>query len=454
MFFGKNRLINRVNKNFLKFFQQNIIFDCITYVNTKNTENFSKKKGIKEMKKFTKIIPAVMLAASLATTAFAAPNAINVNNSELEGISYIVNEGKTMIPVRAICEKLGFAVEYDNNSHIVTLVKLPVTISFLPTVDGYTFARTAPLKLGTEPILVNDRTYVPVEFITEILKGEYAVDGDTINISYGEEAKEEVAQPESAKAVVTVVEIGEDSVTVMDEVRGEVVVFADEATVITDAEGKAIALKDIDASKKLSVEYGAAMTMSIPPQTTAVSISVLEEAAEVQGAETVKATASVVEIGEGFVTVMDYVRGEVVVHITEETKITDKDGKAIALADIDMSKEFEVEYAPAMTMSLPPQTTGIALVQTDSEGKDVVDGSVCEIIAEDGKVTAVVVGEKENPMTQTVLNLGEDTKVVTAEGAEAKIEDVKEGAFIRALASKMTTRSIPAQKPCYTITIQ
>ena len=52
-------------------------------MNTKNTENFSKKKGIKEMKKFTKIIPAVMLAASLATTAFAAPNAINVNNSEL-----------------------------------------------------------------------------------------------------------------------------------------------------------------------------------------------------------------------------------------------------------------------------------------------------------------------------------------------------------------------------------
>ena len=406
------------------------------------------------MKKIAKIIPAVMLAASMATTAIAAPNAINVNNSALDGISYIVNEGKTMIPVRAICEKLGFAVEYDNASHIVTLVKLPVTISFLPTEDGYTFARTAPLRLGTNPILVNDRTYVPVEFITEILKGEYAVDGDTISIRYGEEAKEEVAQPETAKAEVTVVEIGEESITVLDEVLGEVVVFADEATVITDASGKAIALKDIDASKKLSVEYGAAMTMSIPPQTTSVSISVMGETVEAPAAETVKATASIVEIGEGSVTVMDYVRGEVVVHITEETKITDKEGKKIALSNIDMSKEFEVEYAPAMTMSLPPQTTGIALVQTDAEGKDVVDGEVCEIIAEGGKVTAVVVGEKENPMTQTVLNLGEDTKIVTAEGTEAKIADVKEGAYIRALASKMTTRSIPAQKPCYTITIQ
>ncbi len=401
------------------------------------------------MKKLTKIIPAVMLSATLATSAFAAPNAINVNNAELDGISYIVNEGKTMIPVRAVCEKLGFEVEYDNDSHIVTLVKLPVTISFLPTADGYTFARTAPLKLGTDPILVNDRTYVPVEFVTEILKGEYAVEGDVVSIRYGEEA-----QPETAKAVVAAVEIGEDYVTVMDEIRGEVVVFVDEATVITDASGKSIALKDIDASKKLAVEYGPAMTMSIPPQTTAVSIAQTEEIAQVQTVETIKATASVVEIGESSVTVMDYVRGEVVVYITEETKITDKDGKEIALADVDMSKEFEVEYAPAMTMSIPPQTTGIKLVQTDVEGKDVVEGDVCKIIGEDGKITAVVVGDKENPMAQIVLNLGEDTNIMTAEGEEAKLEDVNEGTYIRALASKMTTRSIPAQKPCYTITIQ
>ena len=317
------------------------------------------------MKKITKIIPAVMLAASLATTALAAPNAINVNSSELEGVSYIVNEGKTMIPVRAICEKLGFAVEYDDASHIVTLVKLPVTISFLPTVDGYTFARTAPLKLGTDPILINDRTYVPVEFITEILKGEYTIDGDVVSIRYGEEVKQEETQ-----------------------------------------------------------------------------------------AETVKAVATIVEIGDGFVTVMDYVRGEVVVHIAEDTKIVDEDGKAIALADIDMSKEFTVEYAPAMTMSIPPQTTGIKLVQTDAEGKDVVEGEVCEIIAENGKVTAVVVGEKEDPMTQIVLNLGEDTEIAATDGADTKIDDVKEGTYIRALASKMTTRSIPAQKPCYSITIQ
>ena len=78
------------------------------------------------MKKFTKIIPAVMLAASMATTAIAAPNAIKVNNSELEGISYIVNEGNTMIPVRAVCEKLGFeSLEFQSLEGIIKAIGLP-----------------------------------------------------------------------------------------------------------------------------------------------------------------------------------------------------------------------------------------------------------------------------------------------------------------------------------------
>lgn len=318
------------------------------------------------MKKFNKIIPVAMLAATLTTSAFAAPNAINVNNTELDGISYIVNEGKAMIPVRAVCEQLGFEVEYDNESHIVTLVKLPVTVTFLPTQDGYTFARTAPMMLGTDPILVNNTTYVPAEFVNEILKGEYSIAGDVLNIKYGETVEENV---------------------------------------------------------------------------------------EVQPAETVTATASIAEIGENFVTVMDYVRGEVVVYIDDKTEIVDKDGKAIDLAELDVDKELTVEYAPAMTMSLPPQTTGIKIAQTDAEAKDVVDGEVCEIIAEDGKITGIAVGDKKDPMNQIVLNVADETTVTTAEGTAAKLEDIQEGAYIRGLASRITTRSIPAQKPCYSITV-
>ncbi len=319
------------------------------------------------MKNIKKIVIAAIAATTLAATAFAAPNAITVNNQALEGISYIVNEGKAMLPVRAICEKLGFTVEYDEPTDTVTLVKLPVTISFVPTVDGYTFARTAPMKLGTDPILVNDRTYVPVEFFKEIIPGSYTEQDGTISITWGEEAAE--AQPEQ----------------------------------------------------------------SAP--------------------ETVIATCSIKEIAKESILVADYERGEVVVFVTDETVITDKDGKAVKAAELDINSEYTIEYAPAMTMSLPPQVAAIKITQSVNEAKDVVEGEVCEILSENGKVTAFAIGNSENPAEQTVLNIADETSIKGADGQDFKAEDIKVGSYIRAITSTMTTRSLPPQKAAFAITV-
>ena len=323
------------------------------------------------MKNIKKIIPAVIAAAALTTSAFAAQSTITVNNQALEGTSYIVNEGKAMLPVRAICEKLGFTVEYDEPTDTVTLVKLPVTISFVPTVDGYTFARTAPMKLGTDPILVNDRTYVPQEFFTEIINSTYTEENGVISISWGDET----------------------------------------ATVIPEQS-----------------------TEEIAPQT-------------------VIATCSIKDITEKSILVADYERGEVVVFVTDETIITDKDGKAVKAADLDMNFEYTIEYAPAMTMSLPPQVTAIKITQTANEAKDVVEGEVCEILSEDGKVTAIAIGNIQNPTEQTVLNIADETSIKGADGQDFKAEDIKAGSYIRAITSTMTTRSLPPQKAAFVITV-
>lgn len=317
------------------------------------------------MKNIKKILMATLVVAILITSAFAASNSIIVNEQPLEGASYIVNEGRIMLPVRAICEKLGFTVEYDEPSDTVMLVKLPVTVTFVPTVDGYTFARTAPMKLGVAPILVNDRTYVPVEFFKEIIPGTLTVENDVVSISWGEE----------------------------------------------------------------TVEVDVVMN------------------------ETVEAVCSIKEITDEYIMVADYERGEVMAFVTDETLITDKDGNIVTKADLDINSEYVIEYAPAMTMSLPPQVTALKLTQTANEAKDVVDGQVCEVIAENDVVTAIVIGDKENPVLQTALNVSEQTTFKDAEGNAVTVDQIKVDSYIRAITSTMTTRSIPAQKAAYEITI-
>ena len=317
------------------------------------------------MKNIKKILMATLVVAILITSAFAASNSIIVNDQPLEGASYIVNEGRIMLPVRAICEKLGFTVEYDEPSDTVMLVKLPVTVTFVPTVDGYTFARTAPMKLGVAPILVNDRTYVPVEFFKEIIPGTLTVENDVVSISWGEE----------------------------------------------------------------TVEVDVVMN------------------------ETVEAVCSIKEITDEYIMVADYERGEVMAFVTDETLITDKDGNIVTKADLDINSEYVIEYAPAMTMSLPPQVTARKLTQTANEAKDVVDGQVCEVIVENDVVTAIVIGDKENPVLQTALNVSEQTTFKDAEGNAVTVDQIKVDSYIRAITSTMTTRSIPAQKAAYEITI-
>ena len=317
------------------------------------------------MKNIKKILMATLVVAILITSAFAASNSIIVNEQPLEGASYIVNEGRIMLPVRAICEKLGFTVEYDEPSDTVMLVKLPVTVTFVPTVDGYTFARTAPMKLGVAPILVNDRTYVPVEFFKEIIPGTLTVENDVVSISWGEE----------------------------------------------------------------TVEVDVVMN------------------------ETVEAVCSIKEITDEYIMVADYERGEVMAFVTDETLITDKDGNIVTKADLDINSEYVIEYAPAMTMSLPPQVTALKLTQTANEAKDVVDGQVCEVIAENDIVTSIVIGDKENPVLQTALNVSEQTTFKDAEGNAVTVDQIKVDSYIRAITSTMTTRSIPAQKAAYEITI-
>lgn len=85
--------------------------------------------------------------------------------------------GHQILPVRAIAEAMGLEVEWDNDLRAVTVGTVPMGVNFRIDVDSYNKSRMTPFTFGQAPVLVGDKTYVPVEFFTEILEAEVTIDG-------------------------------------------------------------------------------------------------------------------------------------------------------------------------------------------------------------------------------------------------------------------------------------
>lgn len=93
---------------------------------------------------------------------------IVVNDKAIEAPSAYTNEdGVVMVPLRAIAEALEYDVKWDASLNSVMIGK---GISLKIGEDNYNYMKTAPIKLGTAPELVEGKTFVPLKFFKEVLR--------------------------------------------------------------------------------------------------------------------------------------------------------------------------------------------------------------------------------------------------------------------------------------------
>lgn len=93
---------------------------------------------------------------------------IVVNGEEIEAPTPFINESDmVMVPLRPVAEALGFEINWDDETKSVMVGK---GISLKIGEDYYVYMRTAPITLGHAPILVDERTYVPMSFFKEVLR--------------------------------------------------------------------------------------------------------------------------------------------------------------------------------------------------------------------------------------------------------------------------------------------
>lgn len=76
-----------------------------------------------------------------------------------------VENGRTLVPLRAIFEALGATVQWDEATQTVTAAKGDVTVKL--TVGGKAFKNDAEVTLDVPAKVVNGRTLVPLRFVGE-----------------------------------------------------------------------------------------------------------------------------------------------------------------------------------------------------------------------------------------------------------------------------------------------
>ena len=89
---------------------------------------------------------------------------INVNQDD------IITQGeKVYIPVRKYAESLGFEVTWYGEDKSVSVGTEQMGVKFQIGVDSYSKVKMTPFVFGAAPQLINDTTYVPVEFFEQVL---------------------------------------------------------------------------------------------------------------------------------------------------------------------------------------------------------------------------------------------------------------------------------------------
>jgi len=92
-------------------------------------------------------------------------------------VNPLIIEGRTMVPMRSIFEALGANISWDNATNTVTAVKNETQISL--TIDNKVATINGENReLEVAPVLSDNRTFVPVRFISEALNADVDWDSD------------------------------------------------------------------------------------------------------------------------------------------------------------------------------------------------------------------------------------------------------------------------------------
>jgi hypothetical protein len=170
-----------------------------------------------------------------------------------------VINGKTMLPVRATAEKLGYAVKWNPDSKSIELSKGAQWTSVKVGENSYFKNKMAPSPLSAAPEIVQGRCMVPVEVFTHILS--WNVSASSGDIAFNEN------QFAEHSGYIQKIEPGKNSKMVY--ISPEKSTTDIEKMTIIHVNSNTIVNADLDAGNFIYAHCLPIMTASIPGQTSA-----------------------------------------------------------------------------------------------------------------------------------------------------------------------------------------
>ncbi|MEY8321317.1 cyclophilin-like fold protein [Lachnospiraceae bacterium 46-61] len=144
------------------------------------------------------VLSSAMLFSAIPTYA-QTPLILQINNKtmtangikkEIDSEPVIINN-RTLLPIRTIIEEIGGTVNWDNEKQEITLTYQGDSIHL---VIGNTTAylNDTAITLDTAPVIINGRTMLPIRFIAESFHFDVIWDNQTITITKQETAEQQL----------------------------------------------------------------------------------------------------------------------------------------------------------------------------------------------------------------------------------------------------------------------
>lgn len=270
---------------------------------------------------------------------------------------YINEKDNIMIPLRVVSEALGYDVKWNNEAKLAELIRKAQYITVKPGEDYYTFSKMAPIELGVASEIKENRTYVPINFIKDVLRLDYFMDETgVINIkdeSTLVEKKSEFGIQGEIKSITKL----DDNTRILvegksfDEGYSDSIIFniSENTEIINPLNNEIVSIDDLKEGDTINTFYNGVLTRSIPPQGNAEKIEILKNVAFKSG------TITEINKNEKYTQILigDRMSG-IMLNINNDTKIVTDENEVLRIEDLKVGMEIHAYHDLIMTMSLPP----------------------------------------------------------------------------------------------------
>jgi|GEM_PF-496758 len=307
------------------------------------------------------ISDAQLISAPISDTqVISSQYSVIVNDLAIATAGFMNEDKHIMVPLREVSEALGFNVTWhqDQQSAEIMMEGTAIWTTVKPDVDQYAYNKMN-VTLGASPLKLSGKLYVPASFFTEILRSQVVYEGNQVNISFQNEDVKMVTQ----QGVITSVNNDEKYKSVQMNGTGVegTILNIDEETIIRNSAGEQVDFSELTLGMSIEVKHSLAMTMSLPGQTYAYEISVLDAADTANMLGTSGAIEEVRQDDDGNLSIVVNGMGmsevspeQVVLRINDETTIVDIEGNAVDAKELTKDAKVLAYYGPMLTKSLPP----------------------------------------------------------------------------------------------------